>query len=60
MQKLSLFILNKGRTLDESSKGLLKSVFNENSTRLIEHYEKKVEEQRVELARMARECIDAY
>ncbi len=59
MQKLSLFIINKGKSsLDEGSQKLLRSVYNENSTRLIEYYERKVEEQRQEIEAVTREAIE--
>lgn len=48
MQKLSLFVLNRTNSdskikFDEHSQAIVRSVFNENSARMIDHYEKRVE-----------------
>jgi hypothetical protein len=48
IQRLSLFIMNKGGAmLDETSRNIVRGVFNENATRMIEHYERRVEELRL-------------
>jgi hypothetical protein len=49
MRKLSLFVLNRANSdskhliLDEHSQSIVRSVFNENSAKIIDHYEKRIE-----------------
>lgn len=59
MQRLSLFML-KGGTLDEPTKILVRSVFNENATKTLERQDAKLESQRYELQELTRELIEVY
>jgi chromosome segregation ATPase len=48
MQKLSIFVLNRTNSdskvkFDEHSQAIVRSVFNENSARMMDHYERRVE-----------------
>ena len=52
MQKLSMFMLSRTSNtkeqstfdIDETSANLIRSIFNENSTKMLEYYERKVEQ----------------
>jgi hypothetical protein len=43
MQRLSLFML-KGGTVDESTRAVVRSVFNENATKTLEKQDAKIEQ----------------
>lgn len=63
MQKLSLFVLNRTNSdskikFDEHSQAIVRSVFNENSARMMDHYERRVEAQRLEIVEITKELCD--
>ena len=64
MQRMSLFMLNrtseKDQGVDESTKAIVRSVFNEQSARMVDQYEKRVEQQKTEISELTRELIEAY
>ena len=63
MQKLSIFVLNRTNSdskikFDEHSQAIVRSVFNENSARMMDHYERRVEAQRLEIVDITKELCD--
>ena len=46
--------------VDEQTKSIVRSVFNEQSARMIDQYEKKIEQQKTEIADLTRELIESY
>ena len=62
---MSLFMLNRtsskqaGEAVDEQTKAIIRSVFNEQSARMIDQYEKTISQQRGEIGELTKELIEA-
>ena len=65
MQRMSLFMLNRTSSkqaveaVDEQTKAIVRSVFNEQSARMIDQYEKTISQQRGEIGELTKELIEA-
>lgn len=61
MQRMSQFVLNRAEsnTMDETTKAIVRGVFNEQSARMLDQYERTIERIRAEMSELTRELIEA-